>query len=103
MKRAATLDPQDELALSSVQAHALFPGRSTLYVSEVAKALCITGQQVIDLSVFGDLMGVRIGASRGGAADSAAMTQDERQGTPRAHWRVPVSAFDAFIAARKSR
>ncbi len=104
MKAAGKPDPrQDELALSSVASHSLFPGRSTLYVSEVARALSITPQQVIDLIVCGpDLVGINISANRGGGKPSSEMSAEERGGVPRNHWRIPVSAYDAFLQKRKS-
>lgn len=94
---------QDELALSALATHAIYPGRRTITVAEFARDFCITGQQVIDLIICGDLLAVRISASRGLPEDSAAMSKAERSRVPRAHWRIPVSAYDAFVTARKSR
>lgn len=93
---------QEELALASVRAHALFPGRVTLYLHEVAKALSISERQVVDLIVCGDLLAIGISANRGAGKPSTEMTAAERQRVTRNHWRVPVSAFDAFVNARKS-
>lgn len=98
MSRTATKnDPaQEELALSAIKAHALFPGRSTLYVSEVCKALSMSENQVIDLIESGQLAAVDI---------SSGLKKDGIKNgnkTPRAYWRIPVSAFDAFVNARKN-
>lgn len=104
MSRAASTaaTQQEELALSSVAAHTVFPGRTTLYVAEVARALSIEPQQVIDLIVGGDLVAIRISATRGEPQQSSEMTREGRTRIPRAHWRIPVSAYDAFLQARKS-
>jgi hypothetical protein len=83
----------------------VWPGRRTLYASEVADALSITPRQVVDLIVCGDLVAINISAQRETkivALSSEEMTAEERRRVPRTHWRVPVSAFDAFIAARAS-
>jgi hypothetical protein len=101
--RPAKSNPaQEELALSSVAPHRLFPGRTTLYLAEVAGALSITSRQVADLITGGDLMAINISASRGAGKSSAEMTAEERRKVPRTHWRVPVSAYDAFLQSRRS-
>ncbi len=101
--RAAKPNPvQEELALSSVAAHRLFATRSTIYVHEVARALSISEQQVIDLIVSGDLVAINISANRGAGQPSAEMTPEARRRVSRTHWRVPVSAYDAFLGRRKS-
>lgn len=79
----APAPPQDELPLASVLSHAVFPGRTVLYVHEVAEALACTIQHVIDLIDEGRLRAINIA----GAGNK----------TNRSCWRVPVSAFDAFI------
>lgn len=101
-QRRAPHYAQDELALSSVASHAVFPGRTSLYVSEVAKALAIDPRQVVDLIIGGDLVGINISATRGSGKPSDQMSAEERRAVSRTHWRIPVSAYDAFIAARKS-
>lgn len=101
-KPASTAAHQEELALSSVASHLVFPGRVTLYVSEVAKALSIEPRQVIDLITCGDLVAINISATRAGAKSSDQMTAEERRAISRTHWRIPVSAYDAFIAARNN-
>ena len=101
--KALRPDPkQEELALASVASHKLFPGRVTLYVHEVAHALSITPRQVIDLILCLDLVGIDISANRGAGKPSSEMTEEERNKVTRTHWRIPVSAFDAFIQNRKS-
>jgi hypothetical protein len=102
MKRTIHDPKQDELALSAIKAHALFPGRVTLYVGEVAKALSMTEQQVVDL-----IEEYKETGTNGIAAVNIASglkTDNFAKGnkTPRAYWRIPVSAFDAFVAARKN-
>lgn len=93
----STPDPkQEELALSSVRAHALFPGRTTLYVHEVVRALSLSENQVIDLIESGDLAAVNIASG----LQSAGNPNGSK--TPRKYWRIPVSAFDAFVAQRKN-
>ena len=85
---------QEELAFSAIATHALFPGRTTLYVAEVAKALSITEQQVINLIESGDLGAVNI---------SAGMKTFVEGKVPRSHQRIPVSAFDEFVRNRKNQ
>jgi hypothetical protein len=91
------ISTQEELAFSAVQAHALFPGRATLYVGDVARALHISENQVINLIEGSELRAVNIA--------SAVMQKDWADGgktVPRAYWRIPVSAFDEFIERRKN-
>lgn len=94
---------QGELPLASVLSHARFPGRSTLYVSEVATALSVTAAQVIDLIVCGDLEAVSISASREASPRSQAMSRAERAAIPRTHWRVTVSGYDSFLKKRSNQ
>lgn len=96
-RRQTTLDTkQEELALSAVKAHAIFPGRTVLRVAEVAAHLTITEQQVVDLITGGQLLAVDI--------SSGLKSTDNPKGnrTARAYWRIPVSSFDEFIARRKN-
>ena len=97
-------DPrQDDLALSAVAAHALFPGRTTLYVGEVARALSITEQQVVDLILeYLDTAGASGIAAVNIASGLQSAANPRGNKTPRAYWRIPVSAFDAFVHARKN-
>ncbi len=95
MNRRAAPDPlQEELPLSSIASHSLFPGRTTLYVGEVARALGITDNQVIVHIEAGDLEAVDISRS--------SKLVGAKGKTPRTHWRIPVSAYDAFIARRRA-
>ena len=104
MNRPAANAVQDELPLASVLSHAVFPGRSTLYVSEVAKALSIEPRQVIDLILCGDIEAVSISATREGSAkNSTQMDGAERARVPRTHWRVTVSGYDFFLRKRSNQ
>ncbi len=83
-----------QVALAAMCGQYLFPGRVNLYVHEVATALQIAENQVIDLIDSGSIAAINIasdvregGASRSGRA-------------PRKYWRIPVCAFDAFVSAR---
>jgi hypothetical protein len=88
MPPAKKHDPtQDELPLSSVVAHARFPGRTMLYVFEVADAWQISVRQVRDLIDEGKLHAINIAGKNSTAAK---------------YWRVPVSAYDAFVRENRS-
>jgi hypothetical protein len=91
-------DPaQEELALSSVLSHALFPGRTTLYVAEVAKALHTSEQQVLALIEEWQQTGTTglraINIANGPA--SAAFKAGNK--SARGCYRIPVSGYDDFI------
>lgn len=73
---------QDELPLSSIKAHVLFPGRTSLYPHEVAKALSMTTAAVIDLCEEGAIEAVNI-AGKNNKSD-------------RKFWRIPVSGYDKY-------
>lgn len=88
---------QDELPLSSIASHRIFPGRTSLYVAEVARALTMTDQQVIDLIEENELHGINI------ASGLRCETNPKGNKTPRKFWRIPVSAYDEFIARRRNR
>ncbi len=77
-----------ELALSSMKAHRLFPGRTSLYVHEVADALEISIPQVISLINEELLIAIEI-TGKGNK-------------TSREHWRIPVGEFDAYVERRRS-
>lgn len=104
--KAKAPDPlQDDLPLSSVKAHAVFPGRTALRVGEVAKALAMTEQQVSDLiQEYEDTEGASGIAAYNIASGLKTLPGNRTRGnkTPRAYWRIPVSAFDAFVNARKN-
>ena len=74
---------QDELPLSSVRPHVKFPGRTTLYVHEIASALQITGRHVLDLISEGKIQAVNIAG--------------KNNATAREFWRVPVSEYDRYL------
>ena len=94
----------EERGLAAFQAHQLFPGRTSLRVRDVAQALGVTRQQVVDLieeyretdgrSGLGAI-NVASGLHRELRADSS--------GERRCQWRIPVAAFDVFIGARTNR
>ena len=58
--------------------------RTVLYVGEVALKLRVTEQHVLDLIDEGQLIAVNVG------------------GAGRKFWRIPVEAYDAFLARRNS-
>lgn len=80
---------QDELPLFSVLSHNRFPGRSSLYVHEVAAALEITVPHVISLINEGLLDAVEV-TGKGNK-------------TSREHWRIPVSAYDDYLRRRRNQ
>lgn len=80
---------QEELPLFSVLSHNIFPGRSSLYVHEVARALEITTPHVISLINEGLLDAIEV-TGKGNK-------------TSREHWRIPVSAYDAYIRSRRNQ
>jgi hypothetical protein len=88
MPRALKDDPlQEELPLMSIASHKLFPGRTSLYVSEVARALHISCLQVRNLIEEGKIKGVNIAG---------------KNTTLAKYWRIPVAAYDAFIKENQS-
>ncbi len=62
----------------------LFPGRTVLYVSEVAEKLDVTERHVIDLIEECKLGAVNIG------------------GGSRKFWRIPVAEYEKFLKSRSS-
>ena len=74
--------------LDGVLSHKLFPGRTRLYVHEVASALQITANHVVTLILEGLLAGT--------VADKS------KKITSQDHWRVTTKAYDAFIRRRQS-
>ena len=77
MKRAA----DDQLEFASIA----FPAdRKVLRVAEVAASLDISEEHVLDLIDEGKLQAVNIG------------------GHERRYWRIPIEAYQAFIAAGHS-
>lgn len=63
----------------------LFPGRSTLYVSEVAQKLSVTDRHVIDLIEEGKLKAINIGGEN---------TSGRR------FYRIPVHWYEEFLRAQ---
>ncbi len=88
---------QDELPLSSIAAHTLFPGRTTLYVSEVAAALRCTENHVINLIEEYEASEGRLGLK--GFSIARGLASGAK--TPRSCWRVAVSDYDAFVSTRR--
>jgi len=94
---------QDELAMSSIAPHALFPGRTTLYPQEVAKALSMSLWQVLDLIAEYELTGGASGIAAvniGSGPSAGSFTKGSK--SERKYWRIPVSAYDAFVQSRKN-
>jgi hypothetical protein len=85
-KHSAPQFRQEELALSTVLSHKLFPGRSSLYVAEVANALEIDEKHVVDLI-------------NEGLIDAVEVTGKGNKSS-RQHWRIPVSAYDDYVRRR---
>lgn len=81
-------DPhQDELPLSATRAHAVFPGRTNLYVQEVAKELGVSIHHVLNLIREGELHAVNVAGRNTNLSGRNA-------------WRIPVSSWDEFITRR---
>jgi hypothetical protein len=95
MSRAVANPLQDELPLDSIKSHAVFPGRVTLYVREVAAKLQVTEQHVINLIEGGRLHAVNIAKDIKGGTTKSGRTKAE-------FWRIPVASYDAFIDASRN-
>lgn len=87
-REALAAPAQDHVPLSAMQAHRLFPGRTSLYVHEVAAALEISVPHALSLILEDQIKAIEI-TGKGNK-------------TSREHWRVPVAEFDRFIEARRS-
>jgi len=87
---------QAELALRGLRADQLWAGRTVLYVREVASALHVTEQHVINLITEGRLRAINIG--------NGLKSRDRRKAskTAREYWRIPVSAWNAYILENAS-
>lgn len=85
---AAATPKQPACALSAVLSPELWEGRAVLSVREVAGALHVTEQHVVNLITEGRLKAVNVGNGPGK--------------NPRASWRIPVSAWDAYIRENAS-
>jgi excisionase family DNA binding protein len=62
----------------------LFPGRTVLYVSEVAEKLNVSERHIVDLIEEGKLLAINIG------------------GHTRKFWRIPVDAYEKFIQENRN-
>lgn len=80
----STIQPAAEPERHLPTSAKLFPGRKTLTLNEVADALSICRDQVLGLIDEGLLDAVNIGTRQ------------------RAHWRISVEAFDAFVTKRSN-
>jgi hypothetical protein len=80
---------QDELPLFSVLSHNIFPGRTVLYVHEVAHVLNLSVPHVISLITEGLLDAIEV-TGKGNK-------------TTREHWRIPVSAYDDYLRKRRNQ
>lgn len=74
---------QDEFPFASLD----FPGRTTLYLHEVAERLGVSSRHVADLIEEGQLAAINI------AGESA---------TSRKHYRIPVESYRQFVTVRLS-
>ncbi len=79
-----------ETALRGLLSKELWPQRTVLYVREVAATLHITEQHVTNLITEGRLTAVNIGNGL------------KSRGKNREYWRIPVSAWDAYIIENAS-
>lgn len=91
-----TTPHQDDLPLASVLPHTVFPGRQTLRIKEVATALGISENQVIALIEEGKLLAIDISDGKGRDQKPAGSRVLRR------NWRIPVSAYDAFLRRNNS-
>ena len=89
MAKASVNDPaQEELPLSAVLTHTLFPGRTALRCEEVAHAVGVKPRHIRNLCADGTIIG-------------AFSISNDRNEKRVGYWRIPVSAYDAWIR-RKS-
>jgi hypothetical protein len=76
------------LGLPDMLSHKLFPGRTSLMVPEVAKALDIDEKSVIRL-INDALLGAIEITGRGNKSS-------------REHWRIPVASYDEYVNRRSN-
>jgi len=93
-------DIQDELPLTSILAHKVFPGRLLLSITEVADALGVTDQHIKNLIECGDLIATDVRSSTKGTKPSDLKDKDDRHQSVRQWLRIPVSEFDRFLQSR---
>lgn len=89
---------QDELPLTSVLSHSLFPGRAMLTVAEIANACGVDKQHITNLIEVGDLVAIDLRTSK--PAKPSELKAEHK--SVRQWLRVPVSSYDAFINSRKA-
>ncbi len=89
MKADASQQQDGEQVLASLLSRNAFPGRSYLYVHEVAKALSITPQHVVRLILEGILHGTETNT-------------ESKRATSRAHWKISLQHYDDFLRQRHS-
>jgi len=89
---------QDELPLTSVLAHKLFPGRAMLTVAEVAQACGVDKQTITNLIECGDMVAIDMRTSK--PARPSDLKKEHK--SVRQWLRIPTSAYDAFINNRKT-
>ena len=94
--RRSAAAPADERALRGVLSQELWAGRTVLYVREIARALHVTEQHVVNLITEGRLRAINVG--------NGLKSGDRPKGskTAREYWRIPVSAWDAYILENAS-
>jgi len=88
---------QDELPLTSVLAHKLFPGRAMLTVAEVANACGVDKQTITNLIECGDMVAIDMRTTK-----PAKPSEVKKEHKSIRQWlRIPTSSYDAFINDRK--
>lgn len=95
---------QDDLPLSSVLSHDLFPGRRVLTIQEVAKAWAVDEQHVRNLIECGDLRAIdfrtNAPAKPSDIASEDSGKANRKHRSVRQWLRIPVSAYDDFLKKR---
>ncbi len=89
---------QDELPLTSVLAHKLFPGRAMLTIAEVAQACGVDKQTITNLVEVGDMVAIDMRTSK--PAKPSDGEADSKHKSVRQWLRIPTSSYDAFINSR---
>ena len=87
---------QDDLPLSCVLAHTLFPGRALLTVGEIAAAWGVDRQHVTNLIECGDLAAINLRTSK-----PAKPSELKAEHVSIRQWlRIPVAEYDRFLHSR---
>ena len=89
--------PDESAVETREEKPALFPGRSRLYVAEVARALGISTSEVFDLIVSGKLRACDVRWGTELTTDHIASGK-----SPRSCWRVITQSLTEFLAQRDS-